>query len=105
MTAYTADPSNMRYKKKNLNSIYFIVFISSVTLNFLIMYTRECASCNQRRQSIISKQLGSNNQLSSPIRFLIQYANLSYTLSSPITVYTTNIPIGNIIIITRKILV
>jgi hypothetical protein len=104
MTSNTTNPTNMMYEKNsNFISIYLILLISSVTLNFVIVYTRECLSCNKLRQSIIFKQLCSNNQISNPIRFLIQYANLSYTLSNPITVYSSYIPIQNIIVITRKI--
>lgn len=73
---------------------------SSVTLNFLINYTRECISCNKHRQLIIFQQLCSNNQLLYPINFLIQYTNLSYILSDPVTVYTSSIPIENIIVTT-----
>jgi len=104
MTSYTNNTNNMRYKKnytqqKNLICIY----LNSVTLDFLILYTRECMSCNKHRQLIIFQQLCSNNQLSNPIRFVIQYTNLSYVLSDPVVVYTSYIPIQNIIVVTRKI--
>ncbi|CAF3166198.1 unnamed protein product [Rotaria sp. Silwood2] len=84
MISYTDDPSNM-----------------SVTLDFLIVYTRECKPCSTHRRSIIFKQLCSNNQLLTPIHFLIQSTNLSYTLSDSVIVYTPYIPIENIEIITR----
>ncbi|CAF3547027.1 unnamed protein product [Rotaria sp. Silwood1] len=84
MISYTENPNNM-----------------SVTLDFMIVYTRECKSCNIYRRSIIFKQLCSNNQLLTPIPFLIQSTNLSYTLSNPVIVYTPYIPIENIQIIIR----
>jgi len=58
-------------------------------------------SCDKHRQLIIYKQLCTNNQLSNSIRFLIQYTNLSYILSDPVVVYSSYIPIQNIIVITR----
>ncbi|CAF0998703.1 unnamed protein product [Rotaria sp. Silwood1] len=90
-------------------NIYILQMISytensnnmSVTLDFMIVYTRECKSCNIYRRSIIFKQLCSNNQLLTPIPFLIQSTNFSYTLSNPVIVYTPYIPIENIEIITR----
>ncbi|CAF4073136.1 unnamed protein product [Adineta steineri] len=84
MTSNTSDTTNM-----------------SVTLDFLIVYTRECISCDKLRQLNIFQGLGSNNQLSTRINFFIQYSNLSYILSDPTIVYTPNIPIQNIIIITK----
>ncbi|CAM4747619.1 unnamed protein product [Rotaria magnacalcarata] len=75
----------------------------SVSLDFLIVYTRECKSCNTRRQSIIFKQLCSKNQLATSIRFSIPSTNLSFTLSGPVIVYTPSIPIENIGIITRLV--
>lgn len=71
----------------------------------MIVYTRECLSCDKSRQSIIFKQLCSNNQLSTPIRFLIEYSNLSFIFSDPVILYTSYIPIQNITIITRKTLI
>jgi len=87
---------------KNKN-FFLLIFISSVTLNLLIVYTKECISCDKHRQSIIFKQLCSNNKLSTSINFLIQYTNLSYILSDPVLVYSSYIPIENIIVMTRKI--
>ncbi|CAF1217740.1 unnamed protein product [Adineta steineri] len=84
MTSNTSDTTNM-----------------SVTLDFLIVYTRECISCDKLRQLNIFQGLGSNNQLSTRINFFIQYSNLSYILSDPTIVYTPNIPIQDIIIITK----
>ncbi|CAF0763296.1 unnamed protein product [Adineta ricciae] len=88
MSADTDDSSNMRS------------FVCSVTLDFVIMYTHECLTCDQRRQLIIFNQLCSYKQLSSPIYFLIQNSNLSYTVSSAITVYTPYISIENIVVVT-----
>jgi hypothetical protein len=103
MASSTNDPSNMRYEKMSLLSIYLIILTLSLTLNFLIAYTRECISCDNHRQSIIFKQFCSNNQLSTPIRFLIEYANLSYTFSNPVILHTSRVPIQNITIITSNI--
>ncbi len=68
----------------------------------MIVYTKECLSCNKHRQSIIFKQFCSNNQLSNSIQLLIQYTNLSYILSDPVLLYSSYIPIENIIVNTRK---
>ncbi|CAF1017068.1 unnamed protein product [Adineta ricciae] len=83
MSADTDDSSNM-----------------SVTLDFVIMYAHECLTCDQRRQRIIFNQLCSYKQLSSPIYFLIQNSNLSYTVSNAIIVYTPYISIDKIVVVT-----
>ncbi|UJR26537.1 hypothetical protein I4U23_007860 [Adineta vaga] len=75
----------------------------SVTLDILIVYTRECVSCDRRRQLTIFEMLCSNNQLSTPINILIQYTNLSYALSDATIMYTSYIPIENIVVITKII--
>ncbi|CAF0763669.1 unnamed protein product [Adineta ricciae] len=86
MSADTDDSSNM-----------------SVTLDFVIMYAHECLTCDQRRQRIIFNQLCSYKQLSSPIYFLIQNSNLSYTVSNAIIVYTPYISIDKIVVVTKII--
>ncbi len=69
------------------------------------MYTKECMSCDQHRQLIIFKQLCSNNRLANSVQLLIEYANLSYALSDPVIIYSSYIPIQNIVVLTRNELI